>query len=149
MQCIIMVNTLIKLTLHNETKKRAHDSQIVRAKENLKLGPATDNDNLFMIISIWLLVGFHAATLSVQSTPADNTRKRAWQYIEKEKENTQNKSLKLYSLMKQYFGWGPSCRGRFGSPTFKGPSLLGAEFVRGREVQESNFEYTQKMVKTC
>ena len=37
MQCIIMENTLIKLTLHDETKKRAHDSQIVRAKENLKL----------------------------------------------------------------------------------------------------------------
>ena len=33
MQCIIMENTLIKLTLHDETKKRAHDSQIVRAKE--------------------------------------------------------------------------------------------------------------------
>ena len=30
-------NTLIKLTIHDETKKRAHDSQIVRAKENLKL----------------------------------------------------------------------------------------------------------------
>ena len=34
MQCNIMENTLIKLTLHDETKKRAHDSQIVRAKEN-------------------------------------------------------------------------------------------------------------------
>ena len=32
-----MENTLIKLTLRDETKKRAHDSQIVRAKENLKL----------------------------------------------------------------------------------------------------------------
>ena len=39
MQCIIMENTLIKLTLHDETKKRAHDSQIVRAKENLKILP--------------------------------------------------------------------------------------------------------------
>ena len=29
MQCIIMENTLIKLTLHDETKKRAHDSLIV------------------------------------------------------------------------------------------------------------------------
>ena len=37
MQCIVMENALIKLTLHDETKKRAHDSQIVRAKENLKL----------------------------------------------------------------------------------------------------------------
>ena len=36
MQCIIMENTLIKLLHHDETKKRAHDSQIVRAKENLK-----------------------------------------------------------------------------------------------------------------
>ena len=32
-----MENILIKLTLHDETKKRAYDSQIVRAKENLKL----------------------------------------------------------------------------------------------------------------
>ena len=37
MQCIIMENTLIKLTLHDETKKRAHNSQMVRAKENLQL----------------------------------------------------------------------------------------------------------------
>ena len=37
MQCIIMENTLIKLTHYDETKKRAHDSQMVRAKENLKL----------------------------------------------------------------------------------------------------------------
>ena len=29
MQCIIMENTLIKLTLHDETKERAHDSQII------------------------------------------------------------------------------------------------------------------------
>ena len=37
--------------------------------------------NLDMVI----LVGFHPATWSVQSTPADYTRKRVWQYIEKEK----------------------------------------------------------------
>ena len=37
------------------------------------------------VISIWLLVGFHPATRSVQSTPADNTRKSVWQYIEKER----------------------------------------------------------------
>ena len=45
MQCIIMENTLIKLTLHDETMKRAHDSQIVRAKETSSwatVGPATD-----------------------------------------------------------------------------------------------------------
>ena len=30
-------NNLIKLLHHDETKKRAHDSQVVRAKENLKL----------------------------------------------------------------------------------------------------------------
>ena len=30
MQCIIMESTLIKLLHHDETKKRAHDSQIVR-----------------------------------------------------------------------------------------------------------------------
>ena len=36
------------------------------------------------VIYIWLLVGFHPATLRVQSTPADNTQKRVWQYKEKE-----------------------------------------------------------------
>ena len=35
MQCIIMENTLIKLTLNDETKKRAHDSQIVRQSDYL------------------------------------------------------------------------------------------------------------------
>ena len=39
------------------------------------------------VISIWLLVGFHPATRSVQSTPADNARKRVWQYIEKERKS--------------------------------------------------------------
>ena len=33
-------NTLIKLTHQDETKKKAHDSQIVRAKENLELSHA-------------------------------------------------------------------------------------------------------------
>ena len=42
MQCIIMENTLIKLTLHDETKKRAHDSQI-ETKYRWKL-------NIFKII---------------------------------------------------------------------------------------------------
>ena len=39
MQCIIMEkhSNQIKLTHHDETKKRAYDLQIVRAKENLKL----------------------------------------------------------------------------------------------------------------
>ena len=41
-----MENTLIKLTLHDETKKRAHDSQIVRAKENLKLFEVCIDPNL-------------------------------------------------------------------------------------------------------
>ena len=33
--------------------------------------------NIPAVISIWLLVGFHPATRSVQCTPADNARKRA------------------------------------------------------------------------
>ena len=41
-----------------------------------------------MVIYIWLLVGFHPATRSVQSTPADNTRKTVWQYIEKERKES-------------------------------------------------------------
>ena len=32
-----------------------------------------------------LLVGFHPATQSVQSAPVNNTRKRVWQYIGKER----------------------------------------------------------------
>ena len=51
MQCIIMENTLIKLTFHDETKKRAHDSQIVRAKENLKLSLCKTCDPLGGAIS--------------------------------------------------------------------------------------------------
>ena len=31
------MNYLIKLTYYDETKKRAHDSQIFKAKENLKI----------------------------------------------------------------------------------------------------------------
>ena len=44
MQCIIMENTLIKLTLHDETKKRAHDSQSELKKTSswATVGPATD-----------------------------------------------------------------------------------------------------------
>ena len=38
MQCIITENNQIKLTEYDETKKRAHDSQIVRAKETLMFG---------------------------------------------------------------------------------------------------------------
>ena len=47
------------------------------------------------VISIWLLVGFHPATWSVQSAPADNTPKRVWQYIEKEKKKTTNESQEV------------------------------------------------------
>ena len=36
MQCIIKENNQIKLTHYDDTENRAHDSQIVRAKENLK-----------------------------------------------------------------------------------------------------------------
>ena len=36
------------------------------------------------VISIWLIVGFYPATRSVQSTPANYTRKRVWKYIKKE-----------------------------------------------------------------
>ena len=50
------------------------------------------------VISIWLLVGFHPATRSVQSTPADNTRKRVWQYIKKEKKDKVGGALELLKL---------------------------------------------------
>ena len=44
------------------------------------------------VISIWLLVGFHPATRSVQCTPADNARKRAPGSIYRKK---QKESLSL------------------------------------------------------
>ena len=37
MQCIMTVKQSNKITHYDETKKRTHDWQIVRAKENLKL----------------------------------------------------------------------------------------------------------------
>ena len=39
------------------------------------------------VISIWLLVGFHPTTRSVQCTPADNARKRAPGSIYRKKES--------------------------------------------------------------
>ena len=51
--------------------------------------------NLDMVIKI--RVCFHPATRSVQSTPADNTRKRVWQYIEKrERKVYWHQSTKLH-----------------------------------------------------
>ena len=55
MQCNIMENTLIKLTLHDETKKRANDSQIVRAKENLKLSHGGSSNQSFSFVIIFFL----------------------------------------------------------------------------------------------
>ena len=52
------------------------------------------------VISIWLLVGFHPATRSVQSTPADNTRKRVWQYIEKERKKVGQVHWELYTCIR-------------------------------------------------
>ena len=37
MQCIFTDKSQIKLTYYDDTKKRVHDSQIVRAKESFKL----------------------------------------------------------------------------------------------------------------
>ena len=52
------------------------------------------------VISIWLLVGFNPATLSVQSTLADNTRKRIWQYIEKERKKPSVRlSVRLFATL--------------------------------------------------
>ena len=61
------------------------------------MGAHTNVYLLPTVISIWLLVGFHPATRSVQSTPADNTRKRVWQYIEKEKERKRTLLLSFIS----------------------------------------------------
>ena len=52
-----------------------------------------------MVISIWLLVGFHPATWSVQSTPTDNTQKRVCQYIEKERKKKDVKEVAYKGLV--------------------------------------------------
>ena len=52
-----------------------------------------------MVISIWLLVGFHPATWNVQSTPADNTRNRVCQYIEKERKKKDVKEVAYKELV--------------------------------------------------
>ena len=68
-------------------------SSVICRDDTRKVHRPSDRDVNWMcrlknptVIPIWLLVGFRPATPSVQSTPADNTRKRVWQYIEKEKE---------------------------------------------------------------
>ena len=54
MHCIIIEKQSNQINRYDDTKKRAHDSQVVRAKENLKLsdgGPsqrqASDTNQLF------------------------------------------------------------------------------------------------------
>ena len=54
------------------------------------------------VIQIWLLVGFHPATRSVQSTPAGNTRKRVWQYIEKERKVLHVNHLPIFNIISYY-----------------------------------------------
>ena len=43
--------------------------------------------------------------------------------------------MKLASLLNHISVGGRVCRGRIGSPNIWGPSLLGADFVRGRVCQ--------------
>ena len=64
MQCIIMENNLIKLLHHDETMKRAHDTQIVRGKENLKLSHGGSET--------MLAVGKYVVSVEVSHNVADN-----------------------------------------------------------------------------
>ena len=58
-------------------------------------------------IQVWLFVGFHPATRSVQSTPADNTRERVWQHIEKERKKHDHVLKKLtFDLLTGSGAWG-------------------------------------------
>ena len=67
------------------------------------------------VISIWLLAGFHPATWSVQSTPDDNTRKRVWQYIKKERKKRlcqhvseiSSKATKTLGFLRRNLAFGP------------------------------------------
>ena len=45
--------------------------------------PLVQVEELYGNNEIWLLVGFHPATWSVQSTPADNAREGVRQYIDR------------------------------------------------------------------
>ena len=58
MQCIIMENTLIKLTLHDETKKRAHDSQIVYKFKRI-VGKPNFSDQFKKIVKRYIRVGYN------------------------------------------------------------------------------------------
>ena len=55
MQCIIMENTLIKLTHYDETKKRAHASQIVRAKEIINQTSFGAQDHMSILAAVSVL----------------------------------------------------------------------------------------------
>ena len=53
--------------------------KITSESQTCRLEPSPQKDAsmaIIFIITIWLLVGFHPATRSVQSTPANNTRKQ-------------------------------------------------------------------------
>ena len=71
---------IVNCRAYFEAKKRRKYAKNVWCRESRPLCRLKNPT----LISIWLLVGFHPATRSVQSTPADNTRKSVWQYIEKE-----------------------------------------------------------------
>ena len=50
-----MEKTLIKLTHHDETKKRAHDSQIIGANENLKFALIMEGIGTLCLFYIWVV----------------------------------------------------------------------------------------------
>ena len=64
MQYIIMEKTLIKLLHHDETKKRAHDSQIVRAKEKTKVTMVITYDQGYKGVAVCMFVFSYMETES-------------------------------------------------------------------------------------
>ena len=54
MQCIIMENTLIKLTLHDETKKRAHEAF------------ESENISIYEFVKIVFICSFFILMLTIQ-----------------------------------------------------------------------------------
>ena len=86
------------------------------------------------VISIWLLVGFHPATRSVQSTPADNTRKSVWQYIEKERErkhisDISSKATKTLGFLRRNLAFAPRSTKEVAYKTLVRPKLEYAALI--------------------
>ena len=76
---------MMVIIAHNQVH-RPSDQDIKWMSPVQRKSPPVQVNEPYSNLDMWLLVGLHTATRSVQSTPVDNTPKRVWQNIEKEKD---------------------------------------------------------------